>query len=103
MTKAQLRLLLDGLEKVADHDLDAEEWADLLRAAYPSEFPDLPLPPRPAEALSSDARIAVYAARVEAGLHLYHPGDLWRRTAALRVGVEVERIRNGSDSERGIV
>lgn len=84
-----------------DHALSVEQWHELLKACYPSQYTDPPPPKEPAFAITTQSRVEVYRQRVERGEHLYHQGDLWRDGLALEdlfCSMSAKRCRNGEDA-----
>lgn len=81
-----------------DHDLNLEEWAELLQRVFPGQFTEPPPPSAPAVALSRQARVAVLEERRARRMALWHPLDSWRQENHVEFEVEVQavRLRNGA-------
>lgn len=97
------RLWAEELEE-GDHGRSLPEWAAILRAADPGEYRARPAP-TPEVAVSRETIIQIYAARVAAGLSVFHPEDSWQPGVGdlSRLGVEAVRGRNGSVAEGEVV
>ncbi len=82
--------------------LSIDEWADLLAELDRAEYLE-PLTRGPgALALSREARVAVYAARVAAGQSPWNNLDSWRGDHMDAVGVASHRRLNGTKTQDGI-
>jgi hypothetical protein len=74
--RKQLEVLLAWIECRLDL-LTLDEWVELLPAALPGEYADLPEPPPPylADVYSQAERVAILEARQAGEFHLWHPAD----------------------------
>lgn len=97
--------ILRGIEELQrDHSLSLDEWADLLRDAFPEEHDEPPLADDPHICLTRKARVAVLCDRAEEGQSLFHPEDLRREdTSWLRVAVRVDCHANYKPGEEHLV
>jgi hypothetical protein len=74
-----------------DHGLSIESWAEALAEAWPKRYREPPLPPAPAVAIDSAARVALMILRRRQGYALRHPDDVY---SLERVAVVLELTRN---------
>lgn len=116
-----LRRWLHHLE-VHAHDLTLEEWAYLLRQAFPNVYAEPPADRTAAQVCGTEARVEAMAARGGAclcgrcvldddltwrerhcwGYSLWNEQDLFRREDLDGLAVEVKRGLNGAILEQGV-
>lgn len=60
----------------ARHGISIDLWAQLLLAYDREGYADRPLDSAPRQAVTSDARVALYMDRARRGVELFHPADI---------------------------
>ena len=90
-----------GCILAADHNVPADEWAQLLLICEPQEYGARPLPEEATGALPGVEKVQVLAQRAAARVSLWHPDDAHANDAP-RLVRDASRGRSGAVNPLGL-